>query len=56
VRENRRRSLWREDRTVVNGWLAVPDSLSAEIMARAGFDSLTVAAGAQAAVVAMRAG
>ena len=56
MRENRRRSLWREDRTSVSRWLVIPNSLSAEILARACFDSLTVAAGAQAAVVAMRAG
>jgi 4-hydroxy-2-oxoheptanedioate aldolase len=42
MRENRLRSLWREDRCAVNGWLAIPDGFSAEIMAQAGFDSLTI--------------
>jgi 4-hydroxy-2-oxoheptanedioate aldolase len=42
VRENRLRTIWREDGTVVNGWLHVPSSFSAEVMAHAGYDSLTI--------------
>lgn len=42
MRENRLRALWREDRAAVNGWLAIPDSFSAETMAHAGWDSLTI--------------
>jgi 4-hydroxy-2-oxoheptanedioate aldolase len=42
MRENRLRTLWREDRAAVNGWLAVPDSFSAEVMAHQGWDTLTI--------------
>ena len=42
VRENRLRKIWREGGTVVNGWLHVPSSFSAEVMAHAGWDSLTI--------------
>jgi 4-hydroxy-2-oxoheptanedioate aldolase len=42
MRENRLRALWRDDKTAVNSWLAVPSSFSAEVMAHQGFDSLTV--------------
>jgi 4-hydroxy-2-oxoheptanedioate aldolase len=33
---------WREGRGAVNGWLAIPTAFSAEVMAQAGWDSLTV--------------
>ena len=42
MKDNRLRTLWKQDRAVVNGWLAIPDSFSAEVMARQGWDSLTV--------------
>ena len=42
MRENRLQRIWREGGTVVNGWLHVPSSFSAEVMAHAGWDSLTV--------------
>jgi 4-hydroxy-2-oxoheptanedioate aldolase len=42
VRENRLRTIWSEGGTVVNGWLHVPSSFSAEVMAHAGYDSLTI--------------
>ena len=42
MRENRLRTIWSEGGTVVNGWLHVPSSFSAEVMAHAGYDSLTV--------------
>jgi 4-hydroxy-2-oxoheptanedioate aldolase len=42
VRENRLRAIWSEGGTVVNGWLQVPSSFSAEVMAHAGYDSLTI--------------
>lgn len=42
MRENRLRALWRENRAAVNGWLAIPDSFSAETMAHAGWDALTI--------------
>ncbi len=42
MRENRVRAIWREGAAVINGWLAIPSSVSAETMAHQGFDSLTV--------------
>ena len=42
MRENRLRSIWTSGATAVNGWLAIPDSFSAETMAHQGWDSLTV--------------
>ncbi|MDQ3864388.1 MAG: aldolase/citrate lyase family protein [Actinomycetota bacterium] len=42
MRENRLRRIWREGGTAVNGWLHVPSSFSAEVMAHAGWDSLTI--------------
>ena len=42
MRENRLRTMWAADQTAVNGWLAIPDSFSAEIMAHQGWDTLTI--------------
>ena len=42
MRENRVRSIWRSGGVVLNGWLHVPSSFSAEVMAHAGYDSLTI--------------
>lgn len=42
MRDNRLRTIWASGRAVVNGWLAVPSSFSAEVMAQQGWDSLTV--------------
>ena len=42
MRDNRLRTLWAEDRAVVNGWLAIPDGFSAEVMAHQGWDSLVI--------------
>jgi 4-hydroxy-2-oxoheptanedioate aldolase len=42
VRENRLRTLWAEDRTAFNGWLAIGNSFSAETMAQQGYDALTI--------------
>jgi 4-hydroxy-2-oxoheptanedioate aldolase len=42
MRENRLRTLWAEDKAAVNGWLAVPNSFSAEVMAHQGWDTLTI--------------
>ena len=33
MRENRLRTLWAQDQAAVNGWLAVPNGFSAEVMA-----------------------
>ncbi|MET0349021.1 MAG: aldolase/citrate lyase family protein [Rhizobacter sp.] len=42
MRPNRLRELWRAGGAAVNGWLAIPNSFSAETMAHQGFDSLTI--------------
>ena len=42
MRENRVRNIWLDDRAVLNGWLHVPSGFSAEVMAHAGWDSLTI--------------
>ncbi len=42
MRENRLRTLWRDDKTAINGWLHIPDGFSAETMAHQGWDTLTV--------------
>ena len=42
VKENTIRKIWADGGVVVNGWLAIPSSFSAEIMAHQGFDSLVV--------------
>ena len=42
MRENRLRKIWQEGGTAVNGWLHVPSSFSAEVMAHSGWDSLTI--------------
>lgn len=42
MRENRLRSLWANDQAAVNGWLAVANSFSAEVMAHQGWDTLTI--------------
>ena len=40
--EDRLRALWRQDKTAVNGWLAIANGFSAEVMARQGWDTLTI--------------
>lgn len=42
MRENRLRTLWQQGKAAVNGWLAIPNSFSAEVMAHQGWDTLTV--------------
>lgn len=42
MRENRLRTLWAEGKAAVNGWLAIPNSFSAETMAHQGWDTLTI--------------
>jgi 4-hydroxy-2-oxoheptanedioate aldolase len=42
VRENTLRTIWARGEAVVKGWLSIPSSFSAEVMAHQGFDSLTV--------------
>ena len=42
MRPNRLREIWAGGGAVVNGWLAIPNSFSAETMAHQGWDSLTI--------------
>jgi 4-hydroxy-2-oxoheptanedioate aldolase len=42
MRENRLKKLWAKDRSALGGWLGIPSSTSAEMMAHAGFDWLCV--------------
>jgi 4-hydroxy-2-oxoheptanedioate aldolase len=42
MRENGIRRIWAGGGNVVNGWLAIPSPVSAELMAHAGWDSLCV--------------
>ena len=39
---NRLKQLWDSGKPAVNGWLAIPSGFSAEVMAQAGWDSVTV--------------
>jgi len=42
MRDNRIRALWSAGGAALNGWLAIPNSFSAETMAHQGWDSLTI--------------
>lgn len=42
MRANRLRQIWASGGAAVNGWLAIPNSFSAETMSHQGWDSLTV--------------
>ena len=42
MRENRLRQIWKSGGAAVNGWLAIPNSFSAETMAHQGWDTLTI--------------
>jgi len=42
MRTNRLREIWNSGGAAVNGWLAIPNSFSAETMAHQGWDSLTI--------------
>ena len=42
MRKNGLLDLWDRDQAAVNGWLAIPNSFSAEVMAHQGWDSLTI--------------
>ena len=42
MRPNALRTLWQAGGAAVNGWLAVPNSFSAEVMAHQGWDTLTI--------------
>lgn len=42
MRENTIRTIWAKGGCVLNGWLHIPDGFAAEVMAHAGWDSLTI--------------
>ena len=42
MRKNRIKQIWQAGGTVLNGWLHIPSSWSAELMSHAGWDSVTV--------------
>jgi 4-hydroxy-2-oxoheptanedioate aldolase len=42
MRPNRLRELWLRNQPAFNGWLAIPSAFSAETMAHAGWDTLTI--------------
>ncbi len=42
MRANRLRQIWQDGGTALNGWLSIPSTFSAELMAHQGWDSLTV--------------
>src|SRR5215471_15864218 len=42
MRANTLREIWARGDAVINGWLSIPASFSAEVMSHQGFDSLTV--------------
>jgi 4-hydroxy-2-oxoheptanedioate aldolase len=42
MRENTIRTIWQAGGAVLNGWLSIPSSWTAELMAHQGWDSLTV--------------
>jgi 4-hydroxy-2-oxoheptanedioate aldolase len=39
---NRLRALWSQGKTALNGWLAIPNAFATEVMARQGWDTLTI--------------
>jgi 4-hydroxy-2-oxoheptanedioate aldolase len=39
---NKLKQRWQENKATINGWLAIPNGFSAEVMAQAGWDSVTV--------------
>ena len=42
MKQNKIKKIWKEGGTVINGWLSIPSSVSAEFMAHEGWDSLTI--------------
>jgi 4-hydroxy-2-oxoheptanedioate aldolase len=42
MRPNKLREIWKSGGAAVNGWLAIPNSFSAETMAHQGWDTLTI--------------
>ena len=42
MRKNRLKQMFKEGKPIVNGWLQIPHSFSAEVMSHQGWDSLTI--------------
>ena len=42
MRANKLREIWANGGAVINGWLSIPNTFSAEIMAHQGWDSMTI--------------
>ena len=42
MRKNKLKKIFKEGKAVINGWLQIPNSFSAEVMAHQGWDSLTI--------------
>ncbi len=42
MRKNKLKKLFKEGKAAINGWLEIPSSFSAEVMAHQGWDSLTI--------------
>lgn len=42
MRKNALKGLWAAGKNTVNGWLGIPSGMSAEVMAHAGWDSVTI--------------
>ena len=42
MKKNKLRELWANGETTINGWLGLPNTMSAEVVARSGFESVTV--------------
>ena len=42
MRKNKIRQIWKEGGAAINGWLAIPNSFSAELMANQNWDSVTI--------------
>ena len=40
--QNRIKQLWKRGKTVINGWLTIPNAFTAEIMSTQGYDTITV--------------
>jgi 4-hydroxy-2-oxoheptanedioate aldolase len=42
MRKNRIKQFWKEDKTAVNVWVTIPSSWTAEVVARVGYDAMTI--------------
>ena len=42
MRQNKIKKMMQNGQTIVNGWLQIPSSFSAEVMSHQGWDSLTI--------------